>query len=228
MTTKTARKESVRQARKEMYRQLIFEAAERVFSEQGFDGAKMQDVAAEAGLSLGTLYAIFAGKAELFQAIHESRRRELMEYARGDATQHESAVAHLLHGVRAYTEFLLDHPNFLRIHFYEGRALGLAKSPAGAIPDGQLEPGVELMLEAFERGLAEGVLYEGDPMLMARLTIAVQQVMLADYLERPDGTDRARLLDQALTYVKRAFVRPEALAALEAQTEEPRAATLRN
>ncbi len=225
---KTARKESVRQARKEMYRQLIFEAAERVFSEQGFDGAKMQDVAAEAGLSLGTLYAIFAGKAELFQAIHESRRRELMEHARSETPAHENAVSHLLHGVRAYTEFLLDHPNFLRIHFYEGRALGLAKAPAGALPDGQLEPGVELMVEAFERGLAEGALFPGDPMLMARLTIAMQQVMLADFLERPDSTDRASLLEQAQTYVKRAFIRPEALEQLDAPAATARAASAGN
>jgi AcrR family transcriptional regulator len=225
MTTKTSRKESVRQARKEMYRQLIFEAAERVFAEQGFDGAKMQDVAAEAGLSLGTLYAIFAGKAELFQAIHESRRRELMEYARGEAVVHEGAVAHLLHGVRAYTEFLLDHPNFLRIHFYEGRALGLAKAQATALPEEQLEPGVELMLESFERCLAEGALHDGDPLLMARLTIAMQQVMLADHLERPDATDRDGLLEQAQIYVKRAFVRPEALASIDVRDGEARAAT---
>ncbi|MBC7174149.1 MAG: TetR/AcrR family transcriptional regulator, partial [Polyangiaceae bacterium] len=206
--TKTERKESVRQARKEMYRQLIFEAAERVFSEQGFDGAKMQDVAAEAGLSLGTLYAIFAGKAELFQAIQESRRRELMEHARGEAPSNASAVAQLLHAVRAYAEFLLDHPNFLRIHSYEGRALGLAKAPAWAPADDQPDPGIELMLEAFERCIAEGALYDDDALLMARMTVAAEQALLADYFDRPETADRARLLERAQLYVKRSFIRP--------------------
>lgn len=229
MMTKTSRKESVRQARKEMYRQIIFDAAERVFSEQGFDGARMQDVSAEAGLSLGTLYAIFAGKTELFEAIQDSRRRELIEHARSRGAEDGGPVRRLLHGVRAYTEFLFDHPNFLRIHFFEGGALGLATSPLEAFPDAPLEPGVELLIEPFERGIAEELFYAGDPMLMARLAVGMQQVLLADYLERPESTDRAELIEQAETYVKRAFIRPEALAALEALEERrssQRAATL--
>jgi AcrR family transcriptional regulator len=220
MISKSSRKESVRQARKEMYRQLIFEAAERVFAEQGFDGAKMQDVAAEAGLSLGTLYAIFAGKAELFQAIHESRGRELLERSRADAGRYEAAIEQLLHGLRAHVEFLLDHPHFLRIHLYEGRALALGKTAAAEPQEDEARSGVEFLAEAMHRAMAEGALYEDDPVLMARLTLATQQVVLADYLERPDGGDRAALLDRLETYLKRSFVRPEALAALEARAAE--------
>ncbi len=222
MNSKASRKESVRQARKEMYRQLIFEAAERVFAEQGFDGAKMQDVAAEAGLSLGTLYAIFAGKAELFQAIHEARGRELIERSRADAGRYEAPIEQLLHGLRAYVEFLLDHPHFLRIHLYEGRALSLGKVAGGPAEPQEEAPksGVEFLAEAMHRAIVEGALYEDDPVLMARLILAVQQVVLADYLERPEGGDRAVLLDRLETYLKRSFVRPEALAALEARAAE--------
>lgn len=225
MISKSSRKESVRQARKEMYRQLIFEAAERVFAEQGFDGAKMQDVAAEAGLSLGTLYAIFAGKAELFQAIHEARGRELIEHARSEASKQETAIEFLLRGVRAYVEFLLDHPNFLRIHLYEGRALALGKSAAGAADEPQREAGLELITEAMHKGVAEGSLFEEDPSLMARLLVAAHQVMLADYLERPEVADREKLLERIETYVKRAFVKPEALVSLEARASQRAAAT---
>jgi hypothetical protein len=55
---------------------------------------------------------------------------------------------------------------------------------------------------------------------MARLILAVQQVVLADYLERPEGGDRAVLLDRLETYLKRSFVRPEALAARVARAAE--------
>jgi AcrR family transcriptional regulator len=220
MSSKSSRKESVRQARKEMYRQLIFEAAERVFAEQGFDGAKMQDVAAEAGLSLGTLYAIFAGKAELFQAIHEARGRELVERSRAEAARYETALEQLLGEIRAYTEFLLDHPHFLRIHLYEGRGLASAKGAATVEQEDGMRAGVEFLAESMHRATAEGALHEDDPLVMARLALAMQQVVLADHLERPEGGDRARLLDRFETYVKRAFVRPEALEALEARTTE--------
>ena len=220
MNSKASRKESVRQARKEMYRQLIFEAAERVFAEQGFDGAKMQDVAAEAGLSLGTLYAIFAGKAELFQAIHESRGRQLIEHARAEASRFEDVTEQLLHGLRAYVEFLLDHPHFLRIHLDDARVLAIGRSSQAVV---ETEEGagteVDFVAESMHRAMSEGALYDDDPVLMARLTIATQQVLLADHLERPDGGDREKLLDRLETYVKRTFVKPTAVAELETRAD---------
>src|SRR5690625_6075980 len=42
--------------RRERYRLQILEAAEPIFAYSGFEGAKMQDVAAAAGISLNTLY----------------------------------------------------------------------------------------------------------------------------------------------------------------------------
>jgi AcrR family transcriptional regulator len=215
MNSKASRKESVRQARKEMYRQLIFEAAERVFAEQGFDGAKMQDVAAEAGLSLGTLYAIFAGKAELFQAIHESRGRQLIEHARAEAGRFEDVTEQLLQGLRAYVEFLLDHPHFLRIHLDDGRVLAIGRSSQPIETEEGAGTEVDFVAESMHRAMSEGALYDDDPILMARLTIATQQVLLADHLERSDGGDREKLLDRLETYVKRTFVRPTAVAELE-------------
>ena len=55
-------KENVRRARAGLYRQLVLEAAERSFAEKGFDATKMEEIAAESGLSLGTVYSVFAGK----------------------------------------------------------------------------------------------------------------------------------------------------------------------
>ena len=56
-------------ARTRMYQDLIFESAECVFGQKGFENATMQDIAAEAGVSLKTVYASFAGKKELYDAI---------------------------------------------------------------------------------------------------------------------------------------------------------------
>ena len=40
------------QARQRMYRELILQSAERVFARDGYHAARMQDIAAEAGISL--------------------------------------------------------------------------------------------------------------------------------------------------------------------------------
>ena len=44
-------------------------AARRVFAEKGYEGASVQDVAAEAGFTKGAVYANFGGKEELLVAV---------------------------------------------------------------------------------------------------------------------------------------------------------------
>ena len=46
----------------------ILQGAARVFASDGYEGASMSRIAAEAGVSKGTLYNYFPGKAELFVA----------------------------------------------------------------------------------------------------------------------------------------------------------------
>jgi Transcriptional regulator len=55
--------------RKEARPQEIVEAALAVFSERGFAAARLDDVAARAGVSKGTLYLYFPNKEELFKAV---------------------------------------------------------------------------------------------------------------------------------------------------------------
>lgn len=61
----------------------ILEAALRVFTKNGLAGARMEDIAAEAGISKGTLYLYFDGKEELFR---EAIRDKLAEILKGLAS----------------------------------------------------------------------------------------------------------------------------------------------
>ena len=47
----------------------ILDAALQEFSAAGYAGARMDDIAARAGLSKGGLYAHFASKEEVFEAL---------------------------------------------------------------------------------------------------------------------------------------------------------------
>ncbi len=66
------------EVRSDLYRHHILEAAEDVFAERGFEAAKLQEISAACGLSMGTIYAIFPGKEELFRALLEERGAELL------------------------------------------------------------------------------------------------------------------------------------------------------
>src|SRR6201996_7768091 len=67
------------QARSRATRERLLEAAESVFADKGYDGAKISDIAEEAGCSVGAVYFRFKDKDALFFAIAES----FIEDARG-------------------------------------------------------------------------------------------------------------------------------------------------
>ena len=58
-------------------RQLVLEAAERLFLANGFGATSLEDIAREAGFSKGAVYSNFAGKTDLFFAIVEQQFVEL-------------------------------------------------------------------------------------------------------------------------------------------------------
>jgi AcrR family transcriptional regulator len=68
---------------KEATRSAIVDAAEAVFSRDGVQSARMEDVAGAAGVAVGTLYNYFEDRTALLQALLETRRTELL--ARIDA-----------------------------------------------------------------------------------------------------------------------------------------------
>ena len=53
-------------------RERLVAAAAEVFSEKGYDGARVQEIASRAGLTIGAIYGRFTGKAELLRAAIEA------------------------------------------------------------------------------------------------------------------------------------------------------------
>jgi TetR/AcrR family transcriptional regulator, repressor for uid operon len=60
-------------------RERILQSAVTIFSKNGFDKSRMEDISLEAGISKGTLYLYFKSKDELFFAICENNINKLKE-----------------------------------------------------------------------------------------------------------------------------------------------------
>jgi AcrR family transcriptional regulator len=75
-------------------RQQILDGARKVFHENGFDAASMNDIARVAGVSKGTLYVYFENKERLFlELIAEEKRADLWPIVSLDHEDHNvSAV----------------------------------------------------------------------------------------------------------------------------------------
>lgn len=63
----------------------LLTAAKEMFSEKGYEGTSVADVTRRAGISVGTLYYHFDGKADLFTSLYR-------EYARGQEQRVRTAV----------------------------------------------------------------------------------------------------------------------------------------
>jgi AcrR family transcriptional regulator len=102
-----------RDERREQTRELLLEAAGRVFADRGFHGASVDEVAEEAGYTTGALYSNFAGKEDLFLSVLERfAARQLEEI--GDAAAEGSTVgARARHGARTWMAFLEREPELV-------------------------------------------------------------------------------------------------------------------
>ena len=197
------KKSNLEAARARMYRELIFECAERVFAEQGFEGSTMQDIAAEAGVSLKTLYATFPGKKEIYREVRRVRAGQFVEHV-ASVVRGGSAWDRMERGVRAYVEFLVEHRAFFRILVREGQSWGLV--PTGEART-QWRDGVKMQAELLRQGIEEGIFHDGDPELMAATGVAVMQVQLAGLLERSSKVDPQAICDEILLQLERLFCR---------------------
>ena len=73
MAVMTRMGKSKHQVRTEETQAKILDAAEAVFSEQGFEMTQLEEVAARAGFTRGAIYAHYASKEDLFLALMEER-----------------------------------------------------------------------------------------------------------------------------------------------------------
>ncbi|MBK6517907.1 MAG: TetR/AcrR family transcriptional regulator [Polyangiaceae bacterium] len=190
-----------------MYRELVIDAAERVFASRGYAGTRMQDVADEAGLAIATVYATIAGKEELYAAIHERNGRVLLARAAEAAQGAGSAFEALLGGVETYVRFLAEHPDYLRIHLNEAQPWALDPKFLCAEQRRQWGEGLELTASVFRAAVSEGTVIDGDPELMARLMIAAHQVYLVQWIEGGRREEVTVLVARMNDHVRRAFTK---------------------
>jgi AcrR family transcriptional regulator len=199
-------RDKAREARNDVYRRHILEAAEKVFAERGFDAAKLQDISTKAGLSMGTIYSIFPGKAELFEALLAMRGEELLAVAR-EATRTERPPLDALVALGdAYVGYFADHPEFLRMQL--GASVSWALGPSSTPSRMQFWREIHvLQAEVFRRGVETGVFVDEDPAFLARLYSAIDEVLLADWVAAGMRTDRTALLGRLRALVERTFCR---------------------
>lgn len=94
---------------------LIFESAIKIFSESGYRGATMDDIAANAGLAKGTLYYHFESKEEIFNFIVEEGLQILQNQVNEVQNINIGPIEKLIKICRIQLTFLYGYTNFFKV-----------------------------------------------------------------------------------------------------------------
>ena len=185
----------LRQRHREATHAAILEAAEQVYSQAGLAGGRMEEIAARAGVSVGTLYNYFTDRDDLVNSLLVARRAEMI--ARLDA-----AAAPAPDGFPERLRLFLDaifrhfgeHRPFLALLAQGETSTSLLASAAR--PSATM---TELMTRAralIGYGIERGGLRAEDPEFLATVLVGMTRAILlrslagAEELDSRDFTDR--------------------------------------
>jgi AcrR family transcriptional regulator len=197
--------------RKDARPEEITRAALELFVERGYAATRLEDVAARAGVSKGTLYLYFANKAELFKAVVREGIVSPIAEMRGLVQQFEGGSFELLRlMLRGWWERIGSQP-----------LSGIPKliiAEAGNFPEiarfymaEVVEPGQAAIEEIIRRGIARG---EFRPLEAKQTALLIAAPMLLAALWRNSlapfaGTriEEVRLLEAHLEALRRGLLK---------------------
>lgn len=196
MAVSKAKKSKVRVARESAYRTLVLEAAERVFGNKGFEGAKIKDVADEAGLALGTVYSIYPSKRDVFVAVHEHRGIPLMTRLLAAIGAQPTPFDALTEGLAAACAYYAEFPSYLRMHLHSGTSWA---DPRLDVREEQrvFDQGRAPLVALFETARTRGELIDESPDTCARMCLAMLQVLFSEWEREKFRTSAAEVAVRA-------------------------------
>ncbi len=178
----------------ETKRKLILDAAVRVFARSGYHGARVGDIAAEAGVAHGLLYHYFSSKEEVLETVFRENFGELLERFRAVESSEEPAPEKLEGIAKILLRTWRNNPALVRVMVRE-----VARSP-------QLQAQVDEVREAFaivqrviEEGQAAGTFRRNvDAQLASWIVYGGLEEVLTGWVlgQLPDGDEEVARAEQ--------------------------------
>ncbi len=148
-------------------RAAILDAAERAFSQTSFRAVRIEDVAEDADVSVGSIYSHFGNKDGLYLALVE-RAVELFSGYMQQAYQPQwSPLEQVMACGDSYLRFHLEHPGAFRFLAVEGPS---PDAPVDPEQQARLAAGIDALIDEFSAKIQQAIdAGEARPGLDARL-----------------------------------------------------------
>jgi TetR/AcrR family transcriptional regulator len=135
-------------------RQRLLEAAEKVFVEKGFDGARVDEIAETATVNKRMMYLYFGSKEAMYEHVIREQFRRFVAATRLSSTPDETPVQQAERIIRTYYYYLAANPGFVRLLGWETLHLGAREGRALDALASRGVPALEAILKSgVEKGL---------------------------------------------------------------------------
>lgn len=155
---------------RELFRQAILDAAETVFAARGFHQARIQDIAEQARIAVGTVYNHFAQKEDVFAALLDARMAAMAEAVAPREGDPAGFEALLTARVGRLLTLIEEHRGFYAIATHYGLFSPPLIDEARALAGNsmrRIERFRAALRALIERGIDEGLLLPIEPRLLA-------------------------------------------------------------
>ena len=134
----------------------LLDAALEVFFEKGFAAARLEDIAARAGVSKGTVYLYFNNKEDVFDALVRAIPQANVEHVRALAADPSIPADELLARVLRFVGGLIRDPRMIKFpRLIVGEAGNFPKL-AETYKREVIARGLAILTRIIERGIEEG------------------------------------------------------------------------
>ncbi|MFX0075922.1 MAG: TetR/AcrR family transcriptional regulator [Candidatus Hermodarchaeota archaeon] len=201
MSNRNSSKKSRKERETELRRQIIIEAAERLFLSEGYEKTTMDEIARQSEFSKGTLYNYFKSKDELYLAIGIKTYELIVEYTEKFTNKEEPGLSQLIAIGYAYYEFTKDHPAYSTIfHDIAVKVPDVSIKPEESLSQIEIEylTSSNRYRDLFVRILkdaikAKAIRRDKDPILIGYILSTITSGIMSDLLENPEIVRRLGL-----------------------------------
>jgi AcrR family transcriptional regulator len=198
-----------REREKSETRDKILEAARELFSEHGYEGVSMRQVAEKIEYSPTAIYVHFSDKEDLFHELcNEDFARLAAEFQAMPLSQ--DPVERIKQIGRSYVEFGIRHPNHYKLMFMTSHPLGELNEEDQEIKGNPEVDAYALLMHTVKQAMDEGFFRNDvvDPDLVAQtLWSAVHGVISLNIAKCNDGWVEWRPLTQRVELMLDAVLR---------------------
>jgi len=173
-------------------KELILDAAVKIFSEKGFHNAKVEEIASTAGIGKGTVYEYFRSKKELFQEIFLSFMEKNMQLIENEISNNLQPKEALIRIMEIQFNFVVKNKDIAKLMMNEHQAID---------NDFKLKilelnkQKVDLVSNYVEKGIKQGVFRQVNSLLVAMILEGVIHALLSSSMCKESTVQKVTIED---------------------------------